>query len=294
MQEGILDNLIIKNCDIVIDKKRILFKKNNHLIISIGGDLGLSLIPKLIPLLNGKNSFEKILQSLGEFGKEKVIGVLNMLQNHNIIGRDKDYVGLISSEEYHTFQHQIKFFSVKDELMKYEYHEHLRHAKVTLLVSTNFFLPLIKNFIHSGIGEITVLCKNKKENENCKQLWKGEFNSSSVSFTKVIKKTFGVLSEEKIFENDPNFIVVANENISSHSLSLINSWSIKHRTPWISFSDFYEIETIIGPMIIPNKTACYECFELRRDSNMPLFKEIRLFNKERKQLLHKQKNKRNR
>jgi bacteriocin biosynthesis cyclodehydratase domain-containing protein len=51
-------------------------------------------------------------------------------------------------------------------------------------------------------------------------------------------------------------------------LSAVNSAALNHGWPWIPGRIEYGIG-MIGPTVIPGQTACYRCFEMRRQANLP-------------------------
>ncbi|TES89740.1 MAG: TOMM precursor leader peptide-binding protein [Candidatus Cloacimonadota bacterium] len=284
MEKELSEHLKLKDFEIIKDDGRLLFKKNNDFIIKVTGNLSTTLLPKLLPLLNGKYSTQKILDSLKEIDNESILSTLGMLKKYEIVETDNcPSLELLSKKEIDTFKHQIKFFSYRQNEEKYEMQISLKKAKVNLVGTKNFLFPLVRNLINSGIGEITFFCKKGIN----KSLLNMDFEQLSSSHSHLVKKSYDTLCEEDILFNNPDFLIVADEDISIKELDSINGCNFKNKVPWISFSDIGEVETIIGPLVVPYKTPCYRCFELRKESNLNLYKELRLFKNADKKILNK-------
>jgi len=284
MEKELSEHLRLRNFEIINNDGRLLFKKNNDFIIKVTGNLSTTLLPKLLPLLNGKYSTQKILDYLKKIDNNSILSTLRMLKKYEIVETDNHpSLELLSKKEIDTFQHQINFFSYRQNEKKYKMQISLKKSKVNLVGTKNFLFPLVRNLINSGVGEITFFFKKGIN----KSLVNKDFEKLSSSYSHLAKKSYDTLCEEDILHNNPDFVIVADEDISIKELDLINGCNLKNKVPWISFSDIAEAETIIGPLVVPYKTPCYRCFELRKESNLNLYKELRLFKKTDNKILNK-------
>ncbi|MEG1411438.1 MAG: hypothetical protein RSD36_16485 [Terrisporobacter sp.] len=80
--------------------------------------------------------------------------------------------------------------------------------------------------------------------------------------------------------NESTFIIVSLDEFNDILLDEINNFSIELRKPWLK-SVINNIKGEIGPLIIPKKTPCYECYKSRCSDNI-LDKNLIIFNQIKK------------
>jgi|GEM_PF-2411367 len=68
--------------------------------------------------------------------------------------------------------------------------------------------------------------------------------------------------------SDLNLLVVVDDGHESANLRQVDSLCRQRRIPWLRVSP-EQSELSIGPLFVPEETACYRCYEARRFTNVP-------------------------
>jgi thiazole/oxazole-forming peptide maturase SagC family component len=269
------DFLTLRDFDIIRDDDKLLLKESNNYIISISGKYIYDLIPKLIPKLDGSTRVKEIINSLNGFDEGTVFSILEDLLKYNIIEVTKrPRKGDLTEKEIERYLNQLKFFAHKKTEDCYSQQTRLKKSQVTIIGDKEFLESIVRNLIRSGIGMIRYFynIRNIKAIE--------DISLENYPSGKIVGIGLDINRLEKIFEKNADFLIVADRDLKKDEINKINKMALKKSVPWISFSDFGQKEIIVGPMIIPYKTPCYECYQLRKESNYNYFRELRLFQKE--------------
>ncbi len=66
-------------------------------------------------------------------------------------------------------------------------------------------------------------------------------------------------------------------------LEAFNEAALQTKTVWLR-GQVYRGEGIVGPVVIPGQSACYKCFELRRNANLSNYEEVMQFESRLKEM----------
>jgi bacteriocin biosynthesis cyclodehydratase domain-containing protein len=116
-------------------------------------------------------------------------------------------------------------------------HERLAAARVEIIGSSNAASELLRGLHGSGIV--------------------GAYSGSVSDFA----------------EEPADLTIVAPSTSEVSLLRDINKTAIAKRRPWLQLLPYDGRFAAIGPLFVPGETACYECFQLRRASNVKYSKE---------------------
>lgn len=67
---------------------------------------------------------------------------------------------------------------------------------------------------------------------------------------------------------DVDFAMVFADRPNPGLLEVVNRTAYDHGTPWI-VAQACGYDGIVGPLIVPGESSCYECFRRRREANLP-------------------------
>lgn len=184
---------------LIKEKTQLQFRRDDHQAVFVTGDA--SLLCDLLPLLNGENTTQKILQLLSGYQEASVIELLNDLQQQGIVV-EKIHHCCVWKQMTATQKDisDIVVCVVSHELYTQHICDHLS------LMGVNHFTK------KPGTANICIVC-------------------------------------------EPGL-----------TPSFIHKWNEEHRVPWLRVSWTTSCAEV-GPLFIPQQTACYQCFQQRLLSN---------------------------
>lgn len=237
---------------IEVSKDKLLFKSSERSIYLKGESL--SLVKTLLPYLKGE--FEpKEISNKSKISEEEVREILKLLSEKELI---------VYNANSDLSIEKINFFMRKRGIKKLSELEALKKAKITLIGVGEIGLNTLKSLINYNIGEIVVIDKNlNKQNEKFKDL-------------KNIKWYKKEIDEKDIKDSD--IVLFCSDKPDFKTPHLINELCVKNDTPWIS-ARFDGLTGEVGPLVVPRKTACYNCYDKRIKSNLENIDEQLVFEK---------------
>lgn len=221
-----------------------------------------SIIEEIFILLDGSNTTESIIGTLIIKGHklEEINKILKWLNDKNFIKESNisDYGKLTQSEKKY-FNKQIRllgsFRPSDDGLLSISktgisFQVSLKES-IVIIVGTGIASDLlINNLIKIGIGHIFLL---------------DSFNNIT-SKQSTIFHFYKEEELEKLLNNKkPNLLVYCSDNFDLEKCFKYNRMSINGNIPFLPYRRTY-LNVEIGPLVLPNKTACYYCSDRRKKS----------------------------
>jgi bacteriocin biosynthesis cyclodehydratase domain-containing protein len=264
------------------------------------------LLSRLLPLLNGQHDLSTILDELHTFGEEEIIATLEHFLEMGVLEDASSLESAtLSSEEIERYRDQLTFFShftlpessqhsgaksPWDTIPKksLEYQEKLKHACVVVVGLGRLGSQLVKALTLAGVGRIIGIDDGYvNATEAQSDAW---FDSSHVDRTRCtalaervthanpwVKFTPLSYSTHSLSEMDGilqecTFAVLSTDYFNPEEYDAFNLLCLQSKTAWTSCR-LTEFEFNIGPTVIPYKTPCYKCFDLRQKSNLTDYEE---------------------
>lgn len=255
-----------------------------------------TLIPNLLPELNGQNTISEVILRLKSFDENTVLSAIRLMNERGLLeDASISPPSGFSPQELERYQNQFKFFC-HFHPDKFAWQKLLKEKRVVIFGLEEIGCALLMNLSSLGIGKITAIGL-QTENEIIDERDLGTF-----FFEEDINKEKTIVAREKIREINPNIqvdvirkdiksskdivpliercdlVILCNDAINIPLCRLVNEACLEKKVQWIN-SSIEGTEALIGPLILPYETACYTCYELRRKGNEKYFEEYMAFEK---------------
>ncbi|MEO0232681.1 MAG: TOMM precursor leader peptide-binding protein [candidate division WOR-3 bacterium] len=229
--------------DIFEDKKHNVYQVRSGeelMIIEFDDDEKERIFKKILKILKKKKiDYETLLSILNkEFSKEKIIEVISLLLNENIIEevgeeelKDKRKKGVLNL--------QMRFLT-KGEVKGTKIQEKIKNTSLLILGSSLWLNLLKEKAKKSGFEKIK--CIRFKE----------RMQVSSI-FPEIEKS---------------DFVIIENERPSPWILEELNIKLVEVLKPWLLITKVDGLTIRVGPLFIGKGTGCYHCLSLRLKSCM--------------------------
>jgi thiazole/oxazole-forming peptide maturase SagC family component len=254
-------------------KNELFFIGKKEKIIIKGSSVGL--VKKNLPYLNGKNSGKDIASNV-KIPVKLIKQLLKLLKENNLVY----FVNKKETDEAKKFaftKELISFFKQK-ELDPFECIKNIKNSSLALInagkIGSNVLnllqsIPLRKIKIfddkkvtHSDI-ELGIYSKANLNELRCTALRKIFSNVPNLQFFSVTLKN--VIKKQLLSDTTAVIFTSDEPESDKNAFELLNKYLLKINKNWIScrlYNGFGEI----GPTILPYKTACFHCYEIRRAS----------------------------
>lgn len=246
----------------------LLVKHGNRLYkISSGSDL--SELIKLLRMLNRPKKIKEILNFLSGFKRSHVIGVLETLHKMKLITLEKEDNNKTKDSFIHTKYfpwdgvearngitiHDLELILIGDGLLASKLVTHLRNMRI------KFNQVKSTQIVHKFSRKLSEHGTQGKENSSLRD--------STTSFASLLNP---------LIERS-SLLIVAEDYPNLNLFELVNSLCFKKKKAWIRVS-FDDDNGYLGPLVIPRRTSCFNCCELRLVTNSPHYEYELWKNKE--------------
>ncbi len=263
-------------------------------VVVFSGKTVTDLFPEVFPLLDGVHTVSEIISALQERVEESVVIELLTVLNKRFLLEDSDKkTSCLTKNELKRQESQMLLFSRLSGI-QHSRQEDLKNARVGIIGCGNVGSNTVTSLALAGVGNIvvtdfgkvtdknvflnslfreTAIGKNKAEviSSLCQQI------NPTVNIHQYITKIKSASDFKKLLSNE-QLIVVCLDRPAIALYEWINEVCVTNQLPWISGSLDGEYGSI-GPFVVPHQTACYQCYQLRLQSNLAVDREY-LFYKE--------------
>ena len=242
-----------------------LLVKHGNRIYKISAGSELEELIRLLRLLNRPKKIKEIVNILSGFKRTHVIGVLETLYNMKLIvleeeGSEKFKISFIDPKYFAWDEFEarnaiatsdLELTIIGDGLLASRLATHIRDMKIKFnQIKSSQIVPNLSNPLSS-------------------QLTAGNEKPSSRDLT-----SFG--SQLNPLIERSTFVIVAEDYPNIILFELVNRLCFKKKKAWIRVSLDEKIG-YLGPLVIPRRTSCFNCCELRLVTNSPHY-EYELWN----------------
>jgi len=227
----------------------------------------------LLPLLDGNNTVEEIIVKLDPLASEDVVrGALDGLANSMIIEDAAQADDGVSAEEIARYRKQLTFFAVTNELgAELEYQKALKEGSLLIVGDGDLARGIVEQMGLAGVGKICAL--NLPDDSSLRAM------NELVSI-----KGFGVRLgdlkplEDALASGQYSVLAVAFDRPEPSLIGPINDLTQTFNIPLL-LTQLNGTEAVVGPFVIPGKTACLLCHHLRTLRNLDFYEEYRAWEK---------------
>lgn len=244
---------------------------------SLGG-VYLDLAKALSPLLVGSYSIEEIYGKLllEKFDPRLISKLFDWLdEKHLIVEADQSP---LSDAEGELYKSQIDMFayllqSVNEGALQSRVglkgQDLLKKSIVVIIGVERIGYSLLRALILAGVGR--VIGVKSIDNDNNKMGvdisgYTERIHSELKSLNNFVKLEIVNRIDaipEMLNETLPSLLIYCSDIFSDRTCDWLNKLSLANLIPLIVFRQM-PLEILIGPLVIPRETACYECYNLRR------------------------------
>ena len=210
--------------------------------------------------------------------KEEFDTVINYLLDEKFIITEDEYNKLISSEKYN--RQNMYFYMLSNELKSVDKY---KDKKILILGLGGIGSIVAELLARAGFENFHIIDYDTVESSNLIRQTAYYINDIGKFKTDVLKEKLKLINPNCKIENtnkqilkesdassyvkNADFVVCTLDKPARKIRRLINNICVKHAKPVI-FSGFAEHVGMVGPFIIPKKTACLECINKENTEEM--------------------------
>lgn len=220
----------------VLQQEDKLLLQYGETLVSFEGRAATRLLPALLPLLDGTRSLDEIVEIIGPAVRQAVEHALGLLQEHGVL--TEPALEAVTDSE----RRSAEFLAAADPLGRTtaELLATIRAARVAVAGAGSLAADVASSLRRSGVGGLERLA-----------LPAGSAELSGFQLA------LAVPSGEEL-----------------PGLSPWNEAALSTGVPWLQVLPFDGLFGAVGPLYVPGETACYECFRIRRASNVDYGREF--------------------
>ena len=205
-------------------------------LVSFEGRAATRLLPALLPLLDGTRALDEIVEIIGPAVRQAVEQALGLLQEHGLLTEPAPEA--VTESETRS----AEFLAATDPLGRTtaELVSTIRGARVAVAGAGPLAAEVASSLRRSGVGGLERMSLSMESAEL------GGFQLG-----------LAVPSGEEL-----------------PTLSQWNEAALVAGVPWLQVLPFDGLFGAVGPLYVPGETACYECFRIRRASNVDYGREF--------------------
>ncbi|HEX4807349.1 MAG TPA: TOMM precursor leader peptide-binding protein [Bryobacteraceae bacterium] len=252
----------------------------------IRGSVVHSLIPKLLPLLDGTRTLEQVKGELGStFPAQSIEQIVSVLEKKGLVREVESVPPELASDDLWQLETMARYFGTSGS--RYATLVALRKAHIGILNSGPVAPLLISALAKFGVRQITLIAPDtvrKLEAQQCRVLdgadagrrWSDVLSDetrvagSRTRVTTVSARPEDVGDWGKEIEGMNMMVALVQGPILFYPwLEKLNLAAVSQKIPWTSVALLDGDVVHVGPTIRPRVTACYKCYELRYKSHLP-------------------------
>jgi bacteriocin biosynthesis cyclodehydratase domain-containing protein len=228
-------------------------------------------LSQLLPLLNGQHTIDEIKGKLEAVAPAEVIeGTLQKLERSMIVedASSKQEEDQFSAEEALRFQNQLRFFAAVTEWGgEFVYQKSLREGGVSIIGSGELAARIAVECASTGIGRVVSVNLNRSSPDAS-----GNGHSSRAYYGLRFDDLESI--KQSVASDAPPVLVLAVDRPEPKVVEFVNQMSQDLNIP-LFFAQLNGSEGIVGPFVMPGKTACLKCYQLRTVRNLDFYVEYR-------------------
>jgi len=223
-------------------------------------------------------SIEKIMDSLlkdSQFTKDEVDQLIESLIVEDILVDYKDFIKL---KKDNRFNRQLLFFSMFTGYKKaIVCHKRLKKSAITILGMGSIGGSVASQLVRSGIETINIVDSDVVEESNIerqllyeiKDLGQMKVTSAAEKLKNInpnihinsFCKTIRSVEDVSLLIKKTDFVLCTIDKPSREIREIVNSACVKNNIPAL-FCGFSEYLGLVGPFVVPHKSACLNCIKL--------------------------------
>jgi bacteriocin biosynthesis cyclodehydratase domain-containing protein len=221
----------------------------------------------LLPLLDGNNTVEEIIVKLDSLASEDVVrGALDRLADSMIIEDAEPAGDEAITAERARYSRQLTFFAATNELgAELEFQKALKEGSLLIVGDGDLARALVAETGLAGVGKIRAV--NLPDDNSLRAV------NELVSIECIGARLDDLKPLEDALGSGPqSALAVALDRPEPALIGPINEITLRFNVPLL-LVQLNGTEGIVGPFVVPGKTACLLCHHLRTTRNLDFYDE---------------------
>ena len=238
--------------------KELLLIKHNNTLFKISTESNVEIV-KIFRALEQPKKLVEIIKLLPQLPPEDIHEIVHVLYKHHLIIFDGLDIKVKTSPNISENRRSLTNFN------KYRKNKKLRSSKILLIGS-----GILADSLFATLKAIKINCDKIKDSSTISIQSKKKFEQVYAEKNKIKNKN----KDEEIlppslprtYLNRYDLILVAEDYSNIALFELINKICFDIKKPWLRIS-FDDNIGYLGPFVVPGKTSCFNCCELRLVTN---------------------------
>lgn len=273
---------------------RILFKTAGR-VVSMRGKTVTTLLPELLPLLDGQHSVAEIIALLQEFDPKDIKRTLELMNGKGLL-EDAAVEPPPELTQADLYGEQLTFFSHFIH-NRFEAQLALQNAHIALIGLGAIGSTVLDALATAGVGHIIGVDEAEVKRRDCSgNIFYNQDDLGRLRCEVAQKRAKRFPTTHFQCSTHPirdardvegviqgcGLVVVCAEDAPGPLFDWVNQASLALQIPWTSGYLDGSVG-IVGPSIVPYQTPCYECYRLRMKGNVEHYEEFIAFEDHLKQ-----------
>ncbi len=272
---------------IPVNAEKVQFYMAGRTVV-MNGRLVATILPRLLELLDGSRTIAEILEEFRHDERDWAMAVLRQMQAKGLLEEAAVSPGAsLPKAEAERLAAQLAFFSrFLHEPQTAQIA--LRQSRVHVLGIDSMVWHVAVDLAAAGVGHLHIIDPWDVEPRDCISGggWKTDdigrarsavladylqehFPQATVHHGREIPSD--VRTARRLL-SESDLVILCLEKPDHSMCRWVNQACVERGIPWVA-AYLSAVEAVIGPMVVPGETACYECYHLRRQSNQDRLEE---------------------
>lgn len=257
-----------------------VFVRSDLAFFQIGGRDVKAFVSRLLPLLNGERDREALVRALPEYSPESIIGTLDLLERHRVLERVPGSSCALPGQK--------EFFRQRSSALN-DPQAKLAQSRVLVIGLEPWGAVCALELAAAGVGSLALL-DGGRISEPLSGVWEtseiGRQRRTVLSRLirnrapkcRVTSHPLKLSNTGRIAPPSYKFDLVVIATHRDDLRTLLGAAHFTHRTGLKSLTAFVDgLEAVVGPAVMPGRTACWNCFRLRSLAHAQPLPEVREF-----------------
>lgn len=236
-------------------------------------------VNEILPLLDGTRDKEAVASALEEFSRQSVVAFLDLLEQYGLL----ETVPAVpeAPEEQDRWRGQKGFFQKWTDQPE-EAARRLGEARVLIVGLEPWGAVAATELAAAGVGALHLLDDGQVASDDLESVraWGSEHLgrprsqalmeglSETAPWCRVTRSMLTVAEDRRLILDDTNWDLVIGATAADDLLLLRSLARFAHEAKVVSLLGHLEgINAFVGPVVVPGKTACWNCSRLRQLAN---------------------------
>ena len=225
-------------------------------------------IDTVMPLLDGRYAEAEICEQLTTYDDNSIQQVLNLLQNKGLI----ETVNTDAKPPWPVHERFFKAWNGATASNK------LTQSRVLVLGAESWVATMVEQLAMSGVSQIQIIDNTQVDHDDCLCYHGFDIEHIGLSRAKILTDNIAKKAPWCNFTHAELAVENGQLSIAGQEWDLIIVGFAPEATYWLTAASHYieatgitalyghldGLEAVIGPVVVPNETACWHCLKLRR------------------------------